>query len=443
MQIEEILNIHFAKRILVFIAGVFIMALGVTLSVKAQIGISPISCVPYIYSLSFPLTIGEFTILFNILFILIQIAILRKEYNIMQLVQLPAIIVFGYCIDITMWILEALNPTNYFLQFILCLLACVFLAFGIFLLIKSKITYMPLEGLVLVIAQKFQKEFGKMKISMDVLMLTIGTLSSFIFLHELVGIREGSLIAALSIGALIKYFTMNVPHVEEWLYNETIKEVSSEAVESPKYNNTFVITISREFGSGGHEIGEYIAKSLGIGFYDKELIDLTAEETGYTSEYIKENEQKLTNLLMYDLYEQNFSYVNNEIPPKDTLFLIQSKIIRDICKEESCVIVGRCANFILKDHPNCINIFIHANKEYRKEILNNHYELERPITDADLERSDEQRANYSRHFTKKDWRDARNYHMTLDSSLYGSKESARKIVKVVRGKVWNKFFAKK
>ena len=298
---------------------------------------------------------------------------------------------------------------------------------------------MPLEGLVLVIAQKFQKEFGKMKISMDVLMLTIGFLSSFIFLHELVGIREGSLIAALSIGALIKYFTMNVPHVEEWLFNETINENPIKEQVSAKYNNTFVITISREFGSGGHEIGEYIAKSLGIAFYDKELVDLTAQETGYTEEYIKENEQKLTNSLMYDLYEQNFSYVNNEIPPKDTLFLIQSKIIRDICKEESCVIVGRCANFILKDHPNCINIFIHANKEYRKEILNNHYELERPITDADLNQSDDERANYSRHFTKKDWRDARNYHMTLDSSMYGSKESARKIVKVVKSKMRSKF----
>lgn len=440
MQLENILNINFAKRILVFIVGVFIMAFGVTLSVKAQIGISPISCVPYIYSLRFPLTIGEFTIIFNTLFLLIQKVILRKDFKIIQLVQLPAIIVFGYCIDITMWILEGLNPTNYFVQLILCLLACVFLGFGIFLLIKTKLTYMPLEGLVLVIAQKFQKEFGKMKITMDVLMLTIGTLSSFIFLHELVGIREGSLIAALSIGALIKYFTMNIPHVEKWLFEETTKEVSNEVVASPKYNNTFVITISREFGSGGHEIGEYIAKSLGISFYDKELVDLTAQETGYTQEYIKENEQKLTNSLMYELYEQNFSYVNNEIPPKDTLFLIQSKIIRDICKEESCVIVGRCANFILKDHPNCINIFIHANNEYRKEIINNQYALEKPITDADLNQSDEERANYSRYFAKKDWRDARNYHMTLDSSLYGSKESAMKIVKVVKGKIGNKFF---
>lgn len=432
---EKIFNVNFMRRILVFTVGLFIMAFGVTFSVKANIGVSPISCVPYIYSLKFPLSIGEFTIILNTLFMLIQIAILRKNYNIIQLVQFPAIIVFGYCIDITMSIFENLHPTNYFTQLILCLFACIVLAFGIFLVIKTRLTYLPLEGLVLVISQTFQKEFGKIKISMDSLMVFIGFISSFIFLHELVGIREGSIIAALSIGALIKFFSLKIPNIEKWLSSdEIIKETSTEEI-NPKYNNTFVITISREFGSGGHEIGKYIAKSLGISFFDKELVDLTAQQTGYTSQYIKENEQKLTNSLIYDLYEQNFTYVNDEIPPKDVLFLVQSKIIRDICIEESCVIVGRCANFILKDHPNCINIFIHANDEYRKEKINNDYGVERPFTNADLKQSDEQRANYSMHFTKKDWKDATNYHITLDSSLYGSKESARKIVRFIKSSI--------
>ena len=137
------------------------MAFGVTFSVKADIGVSPISCVPYIYSLHFPLSIGEFTIILNVLFMLIQISILRKNYNIIQLVQLPAIIVFGYCIDITMALLENLSPSNYMEQLILCLIACVILAFGIFLVIKTRLTYLPLEGLVLVISQTFKKEFGK------------------------------------------------------------------------------------------------------------------------------------------------------------------------------------------------------------------------------------------------------------------------------------------
>jgi uncharacterized membrane protein YczE/cytidylate kinase len=431
LQKEKIININFIKRVLIFIIGLFIMALGVSLSVKADIGISPISCVPYIYSLKLSLTIGELTIILNSLFILAQILILGKKYNLLQLVQLPAVILFGYCIDIAMSLTENLHPTNYFEQLILCLLACVILGFGIFLVIKTRLTYLPLEGLVIVISQTFKKEFGKIKISMDSFMIIIGLISSYTFLNQLEGIREGSIIAALLIGTLIKFYSIKIPIVEKWLFEETIKNLSTENIDN-KYNNTFVITISREFGSGGHEIGKYIAEQLGISFIDKELIHLTAQQTGYTLDYIQENEQKLSNSLIYDLYEQNYAYVNDELPPKDALFLVQSKIIRDICVQESCVIVGRCANFILKDHPNCINIFIHANQEYRKNKINIDYGVYPPITNHDLEKSDEERANYCTHFTKKDWKDSRNYHLTLDSSLYGSKLSAKKVIGFIK-----------
>lgn len=402
------------------------MAFGVAFSVKADIGVSPISCVPYIYSLEYPFTIGETTILLNAIFVVIQIALLRKRYDPIQLVQLPAVIVFGYCIDITMAIVENLDPTNYIEQLILCLFACVVLAFGIFLLIKTRLTYLPLEGLVITIMQKFSQEFGKIKISMDSLMVIIGVVSSYIFFETIVGIREGSIIAALTIGALIKFFTMKLTFVDRWLFEGTHAQETTQE-QTSQYNDKFVITISREFGSGGHEIGQLLAKHLGIAFYDKELVDLTAKKTGYTKEYIQENEQKLTHSLLYDLYEQNYMYVNDELPPKDLLFLIQSKIIRDICAKQSCVIVGRCANFILKDHPNCTNIFIHANKEYRKNKINTEYNIKTLFTDEDLQKSDEQRANYALHFTKQNWKDATNYHFTLDSSVGTLEENVEKI----------------
>ncbi|RXJ69701.1 hypothetical protein CRV08_03070 [Halarcobacter ebronensis] len=431
---DKIFNANFAKRLIIFTIGLFIMALGVSLSIKADIGVSPISCVPYVYSLGLPLTVGELTILLNIFFIMLQIAVARKNYNIFQLVQLPAVIVFGYCIDITMYFIANLIPTNYIEQLLLCIIACFTLAFGIFLLVKTRLTYLPIEGLVIVLVQTFKLEFGKVKISIDSTMVIVGVLSSFVLLNSLQGIREGSIIAALTVGVLIKFYNTKLPFVEKWISKGMpAPQVAKE--EFSKYNNSFVITISREFGSGGHEIGKLIAKELGIAFYDKELIRLTAEQTGYNMEYIQENEQKLTNSLLYDLYEQNYSYVNDELPPKDVLFLIQSKIIRDICAKESCVIVGRCANFILKDHPNAINIFIHANNEYRIDKINNQYKRVPPFTEADLEKSDEQRANYSIHFTKKQWRDATNYHLTIDSSLYGSKLSATRVIEFIKNRI--------
>lgn len=211
------MNRSMIKRLIVFILGILIMSFGVTLSVKANLGVSPVSCVPYIYSLSMPLSIGELTILLNIFFILLQMAILRKEYKIVQLVQLPAVIVFGYCIDFTMFILTDLNPTFYIEQFLWCLLSCAALAFGVFLLIKTNLTYLPLDGLVAAISKIYKKEFGKVKICMDSSMVIIGVLSSYVFLNRLEGIGEGSIIAALLIGVLIKFYSTKLARIEKYL----------------------------------------------------------------------------------------------------------------------------------------------------------------------------------------------------------------------------------
>lgn len=425
------INNNVVKRVLTFILALFIMALGVSLSVKANLGVSPISCVPYIYSLKIPLSLGEITILMNIFFIFLQMMILRKNYNVAQLVQLPAILVFGYCIDFTMYMVSDLNPILYMVQVFWCLFACCILAFGIFLLLKTKLTYLPVEGLAVAITQTYKKEFGKVKMSIDSSMVTFGTLSSFALLGQLEGVREGSIVAALLVGTLIKFYSHKLPMVEKWLTQEIpVQEVNKKSQDAKK--DFLVITISREYGSGGHEIGQYIAKELGLAFYDKELVELTTKQTGFTPEYIQENEQRLANSLWYELYEQNYAYVNDQLPPSDVLFLVQSKIIRDICAKESCVIVGRCANFILKDNPNCFNVFIYANKEYRREKINKEYGVAAPYLNKDLEQEDKKRANYCFHYTGEDWRDATNYHLSIDSSLYGSEQTAKKIIELVK-----------
>jgi len=423
------LSLNKTKRIVVFILGQFIMALGVSLSVKANLGVSPISCVPYVYSLTMSLSLGELTILLNLVFIVSQMAVLRKNYQWAQLVQLPSVIVFGYCIDVTMHLLSSLSPTSYVAQVFWCLVACGVLAFGIFLLLKTRLTYLPLDGLAVAISHTYHKEFGKVKISLDSTMVIIGVISSFTFLNRLDGIREGSVVAALLVGALIKFYSTKLVFVEQWLGTYIVPQPQSTQETAL---NSLVITISREYGSGGHEIGEMIAKELGIPFYDKELIKLTAEETGYTTEYIQANEQHLASELLYELYEQNYAYVDNQLPPADVLFMVQSKIIRDICAKGACVIVGRCANFILKDDPNCFNVFIHANMAYRKTKVNEKYGATPPCSDKDLEMSDKNRANYCLHYTKHDWKDATNYHVSLDASLYGSEKAAQKIIELLK-----------
>ncbi len=419
-------------RSIVFVLGLFMLALGVSLSVKADLGVTPISCVPYIYSLNIPLTLGELTIILNALFVVMQILILRRKYKLMQLLQLPAVIILGYFIDFTMYLFADMHPSFYFLQFVYLLASCAFIALGVFLMVKARITYIPGDGLMVVIAETFKTDFGKTKICFDSSMVIFGTLSSFAMMGTLVGIREGTFIAAVLVGFLIRLFGKALCKVEAMAARRKHKEYGAGLPEA-QANKPFVITISREYGSGGHEIGRNIAKKLGISFYDKELIDLTANKSGFTEDYIKEKEQKIAHTLLYDLYVQNYAYTNDQLPPTDALFLIQSKIIREICSRESCVIVGRCANFILKDNPNCYNIFIHANDQYRISKIINDYKAASSYSAKELEQSDRERANYCLHYTGKNWRDAGNYHVTLDSALYTTDQISQKLIDLVQG----------
>ena len=122
----------------------------------------------------------------------------------------------------------------------------------------------------------------------------------------------------------------------------------------------FVITVSREYGSGGRRIGRLVAEKLGVNFYDGELLSLVAKESGYTEEFVRQNDQKKTQSLLYHLY------IGSQIlPASDMIFIAQSRVIKDLYAKESCVIVGRCADYILRGKENVINIFVHAPLESR------------------------------------------------------------------------------
>lgn len=414
------------KRCIVLVIGLFIMAIGVALSIKANLGTSPVSCVPYVYSLAFPMTVGLLSIIVNVLMILLQIVLLRKEYQLIQLVQLPVALIFGFFIDFAMFLLSGLQTSNYIYQWTLCLLSCVIIAFGVFLEVKANVTYLAGEGLSIAISKAFNKEFGKAKVGVDASLVIIGVASSFILLHRLEGIREGTIAAALLVGTIARFYNKNFKFIDSLVCIDK-KEVS-EQVSTVSQEKKIVITIAREFGSGGHEIGEIIAKELGISFYDTKLIDLSAAESGLTPEYVKEHEQKLANNLLFDLYEQNYAYVNEEMPPLDTLFMVQSKVIRDICEKESCVIVGRCADYVLKNNPDCFNIFIHAEKKFRIERIIKEYGIAPDMAEKELERKDRDRTNYCKHYTHRIWGMASNYNLTIDSSIFGPEKSAALII---------------
>ena len=195
------------RKVSILIAGLFIMSLGIALSVKADLGLAPISCVPYIYNLPFSISMGEAAIIMMMIFVLLQILILRRKYRLFQLIQLPAAIAFGYFIDLSRFLISGLTVGGYGSRLALCLISCVVIGIGVFLEVKSELTYLPGEGLVAAISECCGVEFGPVKVGFDCFIVLFGALSSLFLIHRIAGIREGTVAAAVLVGTLVRVFS--------------------------------------------------------------------------------------------------------------------------------------------------------------------------------------------------------------------------------------------
>ncbi|MBO5094367.1 MAG: cytidylate kinase-like family protein [Lachnospiraceae bacterium] len=188
-----------------------------------------------------------------------------------------------------------------------------------------------------------------------------------------------------------------------------------------------VITISREFGSGGRTIGKETAKKLGIPCYDQELIERAAQESGFAKEYIaREGEYTGGGKWFSNAYAGIGS--NYKMSNQDQLWLIQRKMILDIAEKESCVIVGRCADYILKDAADCLKVFIHADMEKRAERIVKIYGESDAAPEKRLKEKDKRRSAYYRFYTEMEWGQAKNYHLCLDSGALGIETCASILV---------------
>ena len=177
-------------------------------------------------------------------------------------------------------------------------------------------TYLPGEGVAMALNRGFAIEFGKAKIGVDSSLVIVAVISSLMFLGNVQGIREGTVAAALLVGYFVRLYNKALPFPKAWQPQDSpTKQAAQEAIpqqSSPSHKCT--VTISRELGSGGHAIGKLVAQQLGIAFYDEALIQLTAEQSGFTKKYIQEHEQQLANSLFYFLYEQNYAYTDEVMP---------------------------------------------------------------------------------------------------------------------------------
>ena len=196
-------------------------------------------------------------------------------------------------------------------------------------------------------------------------------------------------------------------------------------VKEPSASNV-VITLSREYGSGGRYIGKLIAQKLGIKLYDKEFIMKVAEETGLSEQYIKENEQKRNVLDV--LNNGYYSDLNNS----DELFVKESELIRDVASKEPCVIVGRCADQILKDNKNVLKVFIYSDMKDKIDRAVKYYGMDKNKAEKEISRIDKLRGNHYKYYTGKEWKDFSNYDICINSDKVGVEKAADLIIDMAK-----------
>lgn len=402
------------KRYIIFIIGLFINSLGVSMITKADLGTSPISSIPYVLSLHFPLSLGEFTIIFSIFLIILQLIILRKNFKFQHILQIPVSVAFGYFIDFTMILLEFVNPSNYVMNIIYLLIGCLILGTGVYMEVLANVVMLPGESFVRAIVSTWKTEFGVTKVAFDVSMTVIAGILSFIFMGKLVGVREGTIVAALLVGFISRLIARKFTFIQERLFPKDEEEIKQEEKDTEEI--PICIAIGRQYGCGGHVIGERLARKLGFEFYDNELIKMVANTTNYTEEFINKKDEKMTNWSVFDLINYMYEEYDKNDSSKDAIFNAEVKAIEKLAKKGNCVIIGRCADYVLRNKKNCLTLFLSAPIKYRIKEIARRENISEDKAKKLIQKNDRLRANNYQYYTHQIWGVSSNYDLCIDTS---------------------------
>lgn len=205
------------KRYIFLLAGLFVNGLGVSFITKAGLGTSPITSIPYTLSLGFTPTVGMFTLVFNIFLVILQVILLRRNFQLQNLLQLPIIALFSFFIDLTMSLLGFMQPETYAMKVVSLVIGCLILGFGVFMEMVANVAMLPGEATVRAVSDVFSTDFGKTKIAFDSSMTVIAAILSFIMFRHLDGVREGTIVAAILVGFIARLFKKYISGIEKIL----------------------------------------------------------------------------------------------------------------------------------------------------------------------------------------------------------------------------------
>ena len=381
------MNKYTLRRYLLFFVSLFINAFGIVFITKALLGTSPITSVTYVLSLCTPFTMGQWTIILNLLFLLFELPFMTREYfkeaKRMYFLQIPITLFFGFSIDLSMGILSWLNPGHYAIQLASLAVGCVILAAGIALEVKANIALVAGEFFVGAISRRIGKEFGFVKLGFDITLVVLACALSLAFMGTIDGVREGTVIAALVVGPIVHFISPAYKILDSWISPKT---GASDAVTQSMADGgrRVVVTVAREYGSGGRQLGQLIAERLGVKCYDKEIN-----------------------------YE---SSLEHSLSSKDALFVAECHVIRDIAAKGSCVIVGRCADYVLDDFPGVVRVFCYSDTDNEVRRCVEKYGVPQDKAADEVRRINRAREAHYEYYTGRKWRDVHNYDLVVNTA---------------------------
>lgn len=443
------------RRYGLFIVSLFIIALGSATTIRASLGSSPVSVLPFTWFMGGgegfslfgagltvpPFSVGTYTILLNAVLILLQMVLLRKRYQLLQLTQFVTGMLFGLFLDVTMILTSFLHWGDsgfmFAIRFVQMLLGGTLIGFGIVCEVKSNTLMLPGEGISIAISKATGMEFGKSKILTDTSLVALGVLCCYIFFGrwrwDIVGV--GTLVAMIYVGVVVRFISPRTRWIDTFLSGGRvlIEQSEEDFADAP-----LIITIAREYGSGGHQIGKLVAANLGIGFYDTNIIDKTAAELGIKPEFVRENEQRLSTSKLLELILTDKQIPMDLAPSEnDAIFVAQSRIIRNIARQKPAVIIGRCADYVLRDHPRCLRVFVQSDKEFAIDRVMFERSIERNEAEKIINHTNHGRANHYWQYTGQKWGGSSNYDLVINSSAVGIDGAVRIITEAVKFRVNN------
>ena len=447
MKIKTNPALLWAKRLFIYILGLYLTAMGVVFSARSALGVSPVSSLGNVmYQIALAagapafFNLGNCTTIVFCFYMLIELAILRRDFKAEMLLQILVSFLFGQLVNLAGAMLRGLPaPGNYAVQLLYLLISIPLIAVGIFLYIGPNLFPMPSEGLCLAVSRKSGKSVGTAKTVFDCSVVLLSVITSLVYFRALVGVREGTVIVALLVGTVIRLLQKPfqkplLRFVERETRINRALDVASEGYQTDISGNPkIIITIGREFGSGGHEIGEKLAERLGIPFYDKQIDRLAAQQYGIPLERMEAITRRMEREPFRPYMDAAYAMTNAALSPEEEIFVAQSKVIRQIAAGgESCVILGRCADWLLYDDPNCFRIFIHARTDIRIKRTMAVYSQTEEEARRQVEATDRARAQYYQRYTGREYGKQMYYHLGLDSGLLGTEESVESIINILR-----------